>query len=235
MALIRLSPSFVAPLVKDTGKHRQMVYNALDSLLKRNLIVRSTKNGKFYYELANPDRLVQIIKEQEAVAADLALQIAGQITQPDEQVEILRGSSSFQEALLGFTDIARHNREYIIMNTIPREFVSFTASKLKQQIASLRQLKKEGVSIQLLAFKSIEDQLRADSFWPYVDDPYETRLSPNTPEPPQTIWISGDHVYLRNHLEDPILIHIKSKDLAERYREYFNGYWQSATPVRRTF
>jgi|GEM_PF-1095995 len=233
IALIRLSPSFVAPLVKETKKHRQMVYNALDSLLNRNLIVRSTKNGKFYYELANPDRLVQIIKEQETVAADLASQISDQISQPDEQVEVLRGSTSFQEALLAFTAIGRQNREYIIMNTIPREFVSFTASKLKQQITVLRQLKKEGMDIQLLAFKSIESQLRADSFWPYVDDPYETRVSDSTPEPPQTIWISGEHVYLRNHLDDPILIHIKSKDLAGRYREYFNSYWQSATPVHR--
>lgn len=230
-ALIRLSPSFVAPLVKETGKHRQMVYNALDTLLERNLIARSIKNGKFHYELANPDRLVQLIKDQEQIAQDLANSINDQLSQPEEQVEILRGSKSYQEALLAFTDIARQEREYIIMNTIPAEFIAFTAGKLKLHLKRLRELKKEGVTLQLLAFASIQEQLNRPDFTPFIGDPYETRLSTATPEPPQTIWIAGNHVYLRNHLTDPILIHVISKDLAARYRTYFLGFWDKASPV----
>lgn len=232
-ALIKESPSFVAPLVKETGKHRQMVYNALDALLRRNLISRSLKNGKFYYELSTPDRLVQLVKEQESIAQELAASISRQLKQPEEQVEVWRGSHSYIEALLSFRSLALEAQEYIIMNSIPSEFIAFTAEKMKQHMAALRALKDKGISPCLLVFGSVEGQLHQPSFWKYVDDPYESRLSRATPEPPQTIWIAGEHVYLRNHLEDPILIHIVSKDLAARYREYFYGYWNQAEPIHR--
>jgi len=231
LALAENSPSFVAPLVKTTGKHRQMVYNALDGLLTRNLIVKNIKNGKFYYELSHPDRLVQMIKEQERIAQDIASDLIDQINRPQEQVEILKGSQAYQEALLVLTEIASQTGEYIIMNTIPNEFISFTASKLKSHIKALRDLKDAGVELQLLAFSSVQEQLKQPAFANFVSDPYTTRISTAQPEPPQTIWISGDHLWLRNHLDDPILIHIISHDLANRYRQYFKNFWDSAKSI----
>lgn len=232
-ALVNTSPTFVAPLVKETGKHRQMVYNALDTLMKKDLVARSVRNGKYCYELNSPDQLVQMIKDQETIAHDLATAISTQINQPKETVEVLRGSQSFRDAILKLPSLGHQTREYIIFNTTPNEYVAFTGKMLTAQVKLLRELHKTGVAIKILAFASVADQYHSPSFWPLVDDPYEARVSTATPEPPQTVWISGDHVFLRNHLEDPILIHIISANLAQCYREYFQGYWDQAQPVHR--
>ncbi len=74
-ALVEVGPCFVAPLVKETKKHRQIVYNSLETLLKHNLISVSQKNGKNFYVISNPHHLLADIKRKEALAENLITSI----------------------------------------------------------------------------------------------------------------------------------------------------------------
>lgn len=74
-ALVDVGPCFVAPLVKETKKHRQIVYNSLETLLAHNLISVSQKNGKNFYVISNPHHLLADIKKREALAQNLITSI----------------------------------------------------------------------------------------------------------------------------------------------------------------
>lgn len=70
-ALVETGSCFVAPLVKQTRKHRQIVYNSLETLIAQNLVSVSQKNGKNYYSISNPHHLLSEIQKKQASAQSL--------------------------------------------------------------------------------------------------------------------------------------------------------------------
>ena len=229
LALVKHSPCFVAPLVQETKKHRQMVYNALDTLLERNLITRSVQQGKYLYELSDPERLMAMVKEQELVAREVIERIRDQAAASEEQVEVFRGLDALNMAIRDLAALAQKNGEYLIINSIPKEYQAMTASFKNVFLGQLGEVREKGGSLKVLLFPGMkEEALLAGLREQYLGEPFETRVVTAHPEPPQTIWISGINVYLRNRLKDPLLIRVTSKDLSERYRKYFYELWEKA-------
>lgn len=70
-ALVEVGPCFVAPLVRQTKKHRQIVYNSLETLMSHQLVSVSEKNGKHFYSITDPQRLLESIKQREVMAESL--------------------------------------------------------------------------------------------------------------------------------------------------------------------
>ena len=230
LALMKLSPCFVAPIIQETRKHRQMVYNALETLLKRNLITRSMKEGKQLYELANPERLMAMVEEQELIARETIEQVKDQVRSSEEQAEALRGLNGYKAAILELADSAIKTGEYLVINSIPSEYKAMTEAAQVPFLKKLQKVQVNGGRLQVLIFPSNrEDALSNNQF---SGHPFVTRVVINHPEPPQTIWISGDNVYLRNRLVDPLIVHITSPDLAKRYRAYFQELWSEAEQLR---
>jgi len=232
VALISNAPCFVAPIVQETRKHRQMVYNALDTLLKRNLVTRSIDRGKFLYEIGDPERLMVMIKEQEDIARTLIDRVKDQMRSSEEQVEIFRGADSYQTAIYSVADLGIQNNEYMVLNSQPVEYKSIITSFSVKYLEKMRTIRRNGGDLNMLLFPdqkkaALTGSLREE----YLGDPYAARVATKFPEPPQTIWITGNHVYLRNRIGDPLLIHITSPDLSKRYREYFYTLWEGSEPL----
>jgi sugar-specific transcriptional regulator TrmB len=228
LALINHSPCFVAPLVQATRKHRQMVYNALETLSERNLVSRSLKNGKYQYELSDPNRFLLMIHEQEEVAQEVIASIQSKISSSSEQVESFRGIDGYKRAITELLGLAERHNEYLVLNSNSKEFTRITAPFQKDFLARLRKVKKTGGKVEVLVYPdNVADSRNQELHGQFFGDPFDTKVV-DQPTPPQTIWISGDSVYLRNRLADPLVIHLRSVDLAKRYREYFYTLWSRA-------
>jgi hypothetical protein len=62
--------------------------------------------------------------------------------------------------------------------------------------------KASGGAIKVLIFPDAKVSASSSSLKPqYLAEPYGTRVVTTSPEPPQTICISGNHIYLRTALE----------------------------------
>jgi len=228
LALVKFSPCFVAPLVQETRKHRQMVYNALETLLKQNLITRSIKNGKQLYELSDPSRLMGIVREQEIIAQNVIDTIQEQVQSSAEQVEALRGINGYKIAINGLLQEAEKYDEYLVLNSITHEFLEITAPFQKDFLKRLRAVKANGGRVKVLAYGNEVAAMQSASLGKqFYSDPFETRILSGI-QPPQTTWISGNSVYLRNRLADPLIVHTKSQDLSSRYKQYFSELWEQA-------
>lgn len=228
LALVDHSPCFVAPLVQATRKHRQMVYNALETLGERNLVSRSLQNGKYLYELSDPNRLLLMVQEQEKVAQEVVTSIANQINSSSEQVESFRGMDGYKLAITELLGLAEKHGEYLVLNSNSKEFTRITASFQKEFLGRLRVIKAKGAKIEVLVYPDNAADSRDPALHgQFFGDPFDTKVI-DAPTPPQTIWISGDSVYLRNRLADPLVVHLRSADLAKRYRDYFYTLWGKA-------
>jgi sugar-specific transcriptional regulator TrmB len=229
LALVRHSPCFVAPLVQETQKHRQIVYNALEALQKRNLVTRSLRNGKYLYELNDPSRLMTIVEEQEEAAKTVIAAVKDQIRSSGEQVETLRGIEGYKLAISGLLRSAEENGDYLILNSIAGEFLKITSSFRRNFIERLGRVKESGGQIKVLTYTEHAKAHREKELGKlFFGEPFEVRVLTDMPTPPQTTWISGESVYTRNRLADPLIVHTKSPDLAGRYREYFHALWGRA-------
>jgi len=75
LALIELGISTVSDLTKKTSLHRSYVYDILDKLIDMGLVSFTIKNKKKYFNVENPDRILQILKNKEQEIKESKIEI----------------------------------------------------------------------------------------------------------------------------------------------------------------
>jgi len=65
LALLELGSATVSSLVKKTGLHRSYIYDILDKLIDLGLSTFIIRNNKKYFNVENPERILQILKSRE--------------------------------------------------------------------------------------------------------------------------------------------------------------------------
>ncbi len=232
MALVEKGPCFVAPLVHHTKKHRQIVYNALETLQKKDLITVSKKNGKNYYAIGEPKRFLIDIKQKEVLAEQLAERIEKRVEAGSERVEVFQGPESYAQGLADFRLHAQEAKEYIIIGGEPEDWFEYTRSFFPEHVAELRKLRQQGIDILILFYET--ERASAEKFIkPYLNDPYILKIAKAEYRLPQTGWLAGEHVYIVTPTSDFLVIHVKSKSLSEQYRDYFWKQWATAKRIEK--
>jgi sugar-specific transcriptional regulator TrmB len=224
-AVVTKGPCFVAPIVHATKKHRQIIYNALESLEKQKLITVTKKNGKNFYQIAEPDRVVVTAKQSLVVAQQVAVRIRRSLSKDREVVEVFAGPHSYEQGLVDFRQHAEEAKEYIVIGGQPKEWYEFTRPIFDTHVQELRRLKRKGIDIFILFYES--ERASAEKYIkPYLRNPYVCKIAKDEYRIPQTCWLAGEHVYLLTPTSEPLVVSIKSKALSEQYREYFWKQWR---------
>ena len=65
LSLIEIGSTLAGPIIKRTGLHRGTTYQILQRLKEKGLVSSIVKGKKQYFEPANPDRLMDSLKERE--------------------------------------------------------------------------------------------------------------------------------------------------------------------------
>lgn len=96
-ALLELGLTSTGPLVKKTGLHGQLVYQALENLLHRSLVSHIIKRNRKYFQASNPTALLDNIHKMENVAQALIpnLKTLQKDGKDQLQVKIMYGHEGF--------------------------------------------------------------------------------------------------------------------------------------------
>jgi len=96
-SLLGLGMTTTGPIIKKTGLHGQLVYQALENLLERNLTSFIFKRGRKYFQAASPASLLDNVRKMENVAQALIPRLKDlQKDGADRlQVKILYGHEGF--------------------------------------------------------------------------------------------------------------------------------------------
>lgn len=225
--LIDNGPSFVAPIIIATKKHRQLIYSALDSLAERDLIQRTSKNGKLFYTVNDPDQILIELQQKQLVARQLTKQIHSRMASDQEQIEVITGPDSYEKGMALFRQHIEAAQECSILFNQPKDWFRMTHPYFQEHVDELKRLKRQGIDIFILFSDKDRENIKK-YMSPYIGDPYIVKVGHDDNRQPCTIWLAGDHVFKVTSTTDPMVIHIKSKALAEEYRDYFWKVWGSA-------
>ncbi len=232
VALVENGPCFVAPLVRITKKHRQMVYNSLSSLIERHLVTVAERNGKHFYSVADSQRLVADIKHKEVLASSVVKLIEQKQRHDEEQVEVFTGPNSYEKGTADFRRRAREAKEYMVVRGETKGWFENVRPFYPQHVEELKSMKHEGTDI-LMVFFEYERDLALKFMGEFLGNPYTCKIVPDEYRLPHTTWIAGDHIYFVTPAVDPLVIHIKSKPLVAQYKEYFWRVWKKGVILKR--
>lgn len=214
--LLHVGESKANDIIKRTGIHRHLVYEALRDLENRGLVKRLTKKGVAHFRLLDASNLVRRAERQHEKAIDIA-KLVQQHTEGQES------TVTFFESVEGvdaFTDFVLDQGK-----TIHLIGATISFRKVFPEVVNLWNEKRSrlGVNIKALvprpALVEQLDDIQRFSYRVIETDPI-----------PSVLWIFGDYIahVLWSTRANTEIIMIKNKTLAKQQRALFGQMWESA-------
>lgn len=202
-------------LAKITKEHRTNIYDSLNGLIKKGLIVYSIKNNVRYYKVSNPEKLVEYVKEKLKLAENILPKLQSRLKTQDEKpvVEIYEGKEGFK-TILG--KILREGKTIYGIGA-SQEWEKRFPIKIQQY---MKERESKGIKGKLLYVKGCK---------PIKHKLNQIKYLPTEFQQPSTIAIFGDYAATFMWTEPIVATLTKSKELSNSFRKYFEVLWKTAS------
>ncbi|MBT5338522.1 hypothetical protein HN858_05085 [Candidatus Falkowbacteria bacterium] len=228
LALFDLGKSRAGQIIEHTSLHRNLVYTALDSLENRQLVTKVMVKGVAEFSANSPTSLIDEIDNKKQLAIQAVEQLKKMSKQEERDIKIYEGLDGIKQA-----------RSRILNLPKGSEFFVLGASKLSQtpELESFWRgfhKKREAKGIkQKLLYESTTDKNVLDSIkWRNQLPNMESRFLPFEIDSPFWFDFAEDQVNLGFAGQDPLTINIKSRDLVNGFKKYFEYFWDQRVLVK---
>jgi predicted DNA-binding transcriptional regulator len=222
--LLETGETAVGPIVKKLGMHRQVIYDALEGLMEKNLVVNSIIGKTNHYKITNPKNILDNIKVQERIAGNLIEEInkklVGQTKR--QEIRIYEGEKAYRELVLRNDERMPVNSELLVLACLAEKHtkmleVGGTLNKSNE----LRQ--KKNIKTKLLFS---EEYRKEEKSMKRVKR--ECRFLKQEHTAPISIQIWHDSVTLISFDAEVVAVQMESKDIHDAYLSYFKLLWNIA-------
>src|SRR3989338_3576159 len=209
LTLLDLGPSLAGVITRKSGIHRRTVYDALERLIQKGLIGYIIRNNRRYFEAADPERLRELMKEKEDAITKILPELKAKYNFIRERSETLffRGKNGLKTV---FEDELAVGKEILIVGASP------LADELLQYYFiwyDRRRIQKK-ILLKLL-YNETQRKKRTIAL-------AEIKYLPPKYANPAAMNIYGDRVAIIHwSKENPFVVVIKDKEIAQGYRNYF--------------
>ena len=213
VSLLSLESATIFEIKNKAKVSRMSIYEILEKLLGKGLVSYAVVDGKKQYKAASPERLREYLREKEATLETVLPALMAKYNESKDKTSI--------EVFVGKEGMKT------IMNNIPKvgkpiyaidyggkifEFLQYFMPQLIQKRL------KAGIPGKVIFTESF----RKNKF---SADLTEVKYVPDSYDSPLTITVYADNVNLLIFSENPVAIHIKSREIAQSYMNYFNFMW----------
>ncbi|MBI4175382.1 hypothetical protein HY523_02060 [Candidatus Berkelbacteria bacterium] len=225
VTLLRLGESPVADLLKTTGAHPQIMYRALDGLLKKKLVLISYRRHRKYFRAEDPHLLEKLAEDElQSVRNLIPDLLALQQTSNDAIIRVERGNEAVRTLRKQGIDELPPGGIYKVIGASGTRFYEVMGEFFTELE---RKRIKKGITRRMLSFES-QRQLFAK------EEPnkplLEARYLPDSYDIPSSTNIFNDTVAILIWSTDPIVLTIDSPEVAQSYHQYFDSLWKLAKP-----
>jgi sugar-specific transcriptional regulator TrmB len=216
ISLCNFDEATASKLAKQTKEHRTNVYDSLNGLIKKGLITYNIKNGVRYFRVADPEKILDYVKEKEDIAKRLLPELASRIGSVEEKptVEIYEGKEGFKSILMKILK----ERKTLYSIGASEEWEKKFPIKLTQY---MKEREETGIRAKLLYVKGTK---------PIISRLNQVRFLPIEFAQPSTIAIFGDYVAMLMWTEPMVATLTKSRQLSNSFLKYFEVLWRTAKP-----
>lgn len=226
LALLKLGSASVTDIAKSSGVHRVNTYDALERLMEHGLVSAVVKVNKKYFEAADPDRILDILKEKEKVIEEAKkilpeLKLDYKMAAKRQDVHHFKGKEGLKTF---FEDILRTLKK-------GEEVAAFgSAGKgaviLPHYLDMWEKKRVEaGIIFRLMFSDTEQGKIRGTQLSKLKLT--EVRYLPKGLVGPADFYVYGNKVGINLWSEDmPLSILVENKEIADSFRNFFNWFWK---------
>ena len=220
-ALIELGQAPIELVSSNSKVHRRNVYDSISKLLDKGLVSESFVEDKRVYMAVNPSRLMDIIAEKESQIKTILPELERKFSEIEtvEEAYIYRGIRKYTDY---FNDIIEVGETVYFIGAKG----AWLDPRLERLVANFqKERKRNKIKLKLLFDSGVKTKVPlALKIWG------EYKLIPKKYDSTTTVVIYGDRVVtyiceLGNVGKKPVLFFVRSKQLAEGYRKFFEFMW----------
>ena len=217
LTLLRMRSGLAGEITGKTGLHRRNVYDALERLEQKGLVGFIIQNKRKYFQVKEPERFLEILENKKIDFEKILPKLKSryETAEAKQEVMILKGKNGLKTA---FDDQIRVGKTIYVYGASKKynsvlKYYSYQHRK--------KRLKKK-INVKIIFNESARGSERTKM--PLA----EVRFLPEKFEEVTDTIVYGNKTELFIWTEDPFVIMIESKELADSYRRFFNLLWITA-------
>ncbi len=221
--LLKEGESSVGDITKNTAIHRRNIYDVLNRLIEKGLVIEVVDNKENFYQPVDPHKLMEFIHQQEESLVNIMPDLRKMYDQKPEhnQAFVYRGISGWKNYM---RDILRIGEDVHIIATkgawLDPQFESFFAWFWKEA-------KRKKIKFKFLLDAEVIEKKHA--ILKYIKSDY--KIIPKKYSTATSVDVFGDHVIIASSFKDGSLsddfmvTSIIDKNLAASFRIWFDFMW----------
>lgn len=235
LALLEIGQTTTGAIIKKLGIHRNIVYEVLDKLEKRGLVVETTISGKKHFQVINPNKILDLEKERLSVAQSVVPELSKIQRKEKQEISVHQGIKEFKELRQNVFKESPKGSTIYILNALGKFYYEVT-KKFITKLEDAR-IRKDITQKLLISTKDYKESFHNLKNLGIDQLKTEWRTMPKDFRSPASILMYLDKVIFQIIPEEdptnPTAIVIKNKELAESYKAYFEMLWQQEVTVLR--
>ena len=229
LALLKLGSASVTDIAKSSGVHRVNTYDALERLMERGLVSAVVKINKKYFEAADPDRILDILKEKETIIEETKkilpeLELDYKSAAKRQEVHHFKGREGLKSIFEDITTTLGKGDEWLVFGSAGKGAIilpNYLDNWEKRRA-------KAGIKLKMLFNDTQQGRARLNELSKLKLT--EVGLLPKGLTSPADIYIYKNKISINLWSEDmPLSILVENKEIADSFRSFFNWFWKIAT------
>jgi len=227
LALIETGLTSAGEIIKKTRFHRSVVYETLDKLMERKLITMLTKQHIAHFQALEPDRLLQNIHRQEAIAKDLIDDLKKLATTNDSEITVYEGAESYRRFWLEAMERLPEGSTDYVAGSIGGLWQDILGEKAVKQYFKIA--KTRNIGSKMIVFDANDYEKIFLSKYP--DLRWECRLVDRPMAKEGNFNIFGTESVILHSVAEPLIIEVKNKSLVKIFQNLFDILWENGTDI----
>ena len=226
--LVQLGQGKAADLIRQTGLHRNLVYQALEHLTDRHLATKLTRGGVFHFQAADTHHLHDTLHEQGLVADRVIESLKERVKFSEQEITIYEGEDAIRSFSLKSASSLSPGKYIHVLGSGGKHFEEAMGSKaLKKYDSDI--MKRGGIRVLMYRSQPIslerQQTLRAQRYG-------EIRILPFDGAPSANVVFTDTSVAFLIFEKPYTVIEIRNPHLVATYKNYFEMLWRQDVRVR---
>lgn len=226
-ALVKSGQTKAGVLIARLDVHRNIVYEALESLIRKGFVTKIDKRGVWWFQITEPDSIKTMLQQKQQIADSVITEIKRYKQHIEQQIRVYEGIDSFRAYWM--TSLEREPEgtvEYCIGLPLNNRWERLMGESNMEKYIALREKKR--ISWHTVLFELEKGQIEHHKNLPGLT---EYRLWPKNIKPIGNFNVMYDTVILQSMSDNPRIIEIRDSDMVTIFKNYFDAIWEEARPI----
>lgn len=224
-SLLKIGLTTTGPITKFSGIHKSRVYEALERLVEKGLVSYKIQSNKKYYSAQNPETLLEFLDEKKNKVEDILPILKSMQNEDLEQDDatVFEGYNGVKSVLRNFLKDAKKGDEQLVFGArsgmdIDPDFWEFFFKyygKRREEV---------GLGLRIIYNEDLRGTI-------HVENHKKMKLTEvrfSNQKTPAGINVCNNSTAIFVWKKKPVVFVIRSKEVADSFREYFEVLWAVA-------